>query len=128
VIDFTVPPELDELLGRVRAYIDEEARPAEREIADPEDILASWDVVERLRDAARERGIFAPHMPEEWGGLGVGVLGMALISQELGTAPLAALGMNAMATCTRCCWPATRPRTSGSCARWPRAACARASR
>jgi acyl-CoA dehydrogenase len=97
VIDFTVPPELEELLGRVRAYIDEEARPAEREIADPEDILASWDVVERLRDRARERGIFAPHMPEEWGGLGVGVLGMALISQELGTAPLAALGMNAMA-------------------------------
>jgi acyl-CoA dehydrogenase len=97
VIDFTVPPELEELLGRVRAYIDEEARPAEREIADPEDILASWDVVERLRDGARERGIFAPHLPEEWGGLGVGVLGMALISQELGTAPLAALGMNAMA-------------------------------
>jgi acyl-CoA dehydrogenase len=81
----------------VRAYIDEEARPAEQEISDPEDVLASWDVVERLRDGARERGIFAPHMPEDWGGLGVGVLGMALISQELGAAPLAALGMNAMA-------------------------------
>jgi acyl-CoA dehydrogenase len=97
VIDFTVPPELEELLARVRAYIDEEARPAEQEISDPEDVLASWDVVERLRDGARERGIFAPHMPEDWGGLGVGVLGMALISQELGAAPLAALGMNAMA-------------------------------
>jgi acyl-CoA dehydrogenase len=97
VIDFTVPPELEELLARVRAYIDEEARPAEQEISDPEDVLASWEVVERLRDGARERGIFAPHMPEDWGGLGVGVLGMALISQELGAAPLAALGMNAMA-------------------------------
>jgi acyl-CoA dehydrogenase len=97
VIDFTVPPELEELLARVRAYIDEEARPAEQEISDPEDVLASWDVVERLRDGARERGIFAPHMPEDWGGLDVGVLGMALISQELGAAPLAALGMNAMA-------------------------------
>jgi acyl-CoA dehydrogenase len=97
VIDFTVPPELEELLGRVRAYIEQEARPAEVQIADPDDILASWDVVERLRDSARERGIFAPHMPAEWGGLGVGVLGMALISQEVGAAPLAALGMNAMA-------------------------------
>jgi acyl-CoA dehydrogenase len=97
VIDFTVPADLEELLGRVRAYVAEEARPAEQEIADPDDVLASWDVVERLRDGARERGIFAPHLPEEWGGLGVGVLGMALISQELGTAPLAALGMNAMA-------------------------------
>jgi acyl-CoA dehydrogenase len=97
VIDFTVPPELQELLGRVKAYISEDVLPAEAEIADPEDLLASWDVVERLRDRARARGIFTPHLPEEYGGLGVGVLGMALISQEVGAAPLAALGMNCMA-------------------------------
>src|SRR3954452_16432025 len=97
VIDFTVPPELDELLRRIKAYISEEVLPAESEIADPDDLLTSWDVVERLRDRARERGIFTPHLPEEYGGLGVGVLGMGLISQELGTAPLAALGMNCMA-------------------------------
>jgi acyl-CoA dehydrogenase len=97
VIDFTVPGELQELLDRVKAYISEEVLPAEAEIADPEDVLASWDVVERLRDRARERGIYTPHLPEEYGGLGVGPLGMALISQELGTAPLGALGMNCMA-------------------------------
>jgi acyl-CoA dehydrogenase len=97
VIDFTVPPELDELLRRVKTYISEDVLPAEGEIADPADILGSWEVVERLRDRARERGIFTPHLPEEYGGLGVGVLGMALLSQELGTAPLAALGMNCMA-------------------------------
>jgi acyl-CoA dehydrogenase len=92
-----VPPELDELLRRIKAYISEDVLPAEAEIADPDDLLTSWDVVERLRDRARERGIFTPHLPEEYGGLGVGVLGMGLISQELGTAPLAALGMNCMA-------------------------------
>jgi len=97
VIDFTIPPELDELLGRVKAYISQDVLPAEGEIADPEDVLGSWEVVERLRDRARERGIYTPHLPEEYGGLGVGALGMALISQELGTAPLAALGMNCMA-------------------------------
>ena len=36
-------------------------------------------------------------MPAQYGGLGVGVMGMALISQEVGAAPLAALGLNAMA-------------------------------
>jgi acyl-CoA dehydrogenase len=97
VIDFTVPPELQELLGRVKAYISQDVLPAEGDIADPEDVLGSWEVVERLRDRARERGIFTPHLPEEYGGLGVGVLGMALISQEVGAAPLAALGMNCMA-------------------------------
>jgi len=97
VIDFTVPAELQELLVRVKAYISEDVLPAEADVADPDDVLASWDVVERLRDRARERGIFTPHLPEEYGGLGVGPLGMALISQELGTAPLGALGMNCMA-------------------------------
>jgi acyl-CoA dehydrogenase len=97
VIDFTIPPELDELLGRVKAYISEDVLPAEGEIRDPDDLLTSWDVIERLRDRARDRGIFAPHLPEEYGGLGVGVLGMSLISQEVGAAPLAALGMNCMA-------------------------------
>ena len=97
VIDFTVPPQLKELLGRVRAFVEEDVLPAEAEIEDPHDLLTSWHVVERLRDKARERGIYTPHLPEEWGGLGVGVLGMALISQECGVSGLASLGLNAMA-------------------------------
>jgi alkylation response protein AidB-like acyl-CoA dehydrogenase len=96
-LGFSVPPELRGLLDEVRAFIAEDAIPAEAELADPDDILKSWDVVERLRDRARERGIYAPGQPEEWGGLGVGVLGMSLISQECGVSPLASLGLNAMA-------------------------------
>jgi acyl-CoA dehydrogenase len=96
-IDFTVSPDLQELVGRVKDYIREDVVPAEADIADPHDMLGSWSVVEGLRDRARQRGIFTPHLPAEYGGLGVGPLGMALISQELGTAPLGALGMNCMA-------------------------------
>src|SRR4051795_2149702 len=96
-MDFTVPPEMAELLGRIRNYIEEEVYPAELEITDRDDILTSWHVVERLRARARERGIYTPHLPEEYGGLGVGVLGMALISQECGVSGLASLGLNAMA-------------------------------
>jgi acyl-CoA dehydrogenase len=96
-IDFTIPPELASLLERVRAYIAQDVLPAEREIADPTDVLGSWHVVERLRERARELGIYTPHLPEEWGGLGVGVLGMSLISQECGVSGLASLGLNAMA-------------------------------
>jgi acyl-CoA dehydrogenase len=96
-IDFTIPPDLQEILGRVRAFVEEDALPAEAEIADPRDVLASWDVVDRLRERARSLGIYTPHLPEEWGGLGIGVLGMALISQECGVSGLASLGLNAMA-------------------------------
>jgi acyl-CoA dehydrogenase len=96
-IDFTVPPELQKILDEVRRFVAEDALPAEAEIDDPTDLLASWPVIERLRDRARARGIYTPHLPEAWGGLGVGVLGMALISQECGSSVLASLGLNAMA-------------------------------
>src|SRR4051812_32618867 len=96
-IDFTIPPDLADLLERIRSYIVEDVFPAELEIAEPENLLSSWHVVDRLRDRARERGIYTPHLPEEYGGLGVGVLGMALISQECGVSGLASLGLNAMA-------------------------------
>jgi acyl-CoA dehydrogenase len=96
-MDFSVPPDLADLLARIRSYIEEEVYPAELQISDRTDILTSWDVVEGLRDKARERGIYIPHMPEEYGGLGIGVFGMSLISQECGVSGLASLGLNAMA-------------------------------
>src|ERR687894_2726707 len=96
-LDFTLPPELADLLDRVRAYVAEDVLPAEGDVADPTDLLSSWHVVERLRDRARERGLYTPHLPEAWGGLGIGTLGMALISQECGVSGLASLGLNAMA-------------------------------
>jgi len=97
VIDFTVPAEVQAILDRVREFIEEDVLPAESQITDRTDILTSWDVVERLRDKARERGIYTPHLPEEWGGLGLGVLAMSLVSQECGVSGLASLGLNAMA-------------------------------
>jgi acyl-CoA dehydrogenase len=96
-LDFTLPADLSDLIDRVRAYVQEDVLPAEPDVADPADLLASWHVVERLRDRARERGLYTPHLPEEWGGLGIGTLGMALISQECGVSALASLGLNAMA-------------------------------
>src|SRR5688572_26657010 len=96
-IDFTIPADLQDLLGRIREYIQEDVFPAELEIEDRTDLLGSWHVVEKLRDKARDRGIYTPHLPEEYGGLGIGVLGMSLISQECGVSGLASIGLNAMA-------------------------------
>ena len=44
--------------ARVKAYVAEDVLPAETEI--PSHDLLRWHVVERLRERARERGIFAP--------------------------------------------------------------------
>jgi alkylation response protein AidB-like acyl-CoA dehydrogenase len=67
--DFTLPPELRDLIDRVRAYVEEDALPAEADVADPTDVLESWDVIERVRDRARERRLYAPQLPEAWGAL-----------------------------------------------------------
>src|SRR5947208_4225835 len=50
-----------------------------------------------LRVRARGAGLWNPHLPPHWGGLGLGALGMALVSQELGVSGLASLAMNVMA-------------------------------
>lgn len=96
MIDFTLPPELDDLRRRVAAFVREEVLPAE-----PRGMLpsgeADWKVVEELRAAARARGLWTPHLPAQWGGLGLGAIGMAVVSQELGASPLAPLALNCSA-------------------------------
>jgi acyl-CoA dehydrogenase len=93
VIDFTIPPELDELRLRVRAFVDDVVLPVERDT----DEANFDDRLVALRDRARDAGLWNPHLPTEWGGLGLRALGMALVSQELGVSGLASLALNCMA-------------------------------
>ena len=93
MVDFSIPPDLDELRKRVAAFVRDEVLPVEADVTEEtfDQVLAG------LRADAREAGLWTPHLPEEWGGLGVGPLGMALISQECGVSGLASLALNAMA-------------------------------
>jgi acyl-CoA dehydrogenase len=93
VVDFSIPPELDGLRRRVADFVRDEVLPVEAEATDDN----FEEVLEGLRKKARDAGLWTPHLPEEWGGLGVGPLGMALISQECGVSGLASLALNAMA-------------------------------
>jgi len=92
VIDFTIPPELEDVRARVAAFVEDQVLPVEtRAGSNVESELAS------LRAAARRAGLWNPHLPPEWDGLGLGVLGMALVSQELGASALAPFALNCMA-------------------------------
>jgi acyl-CoA dehydrogenase len=93
VIDFAVPPELEDVRVRVADFVAERVLPAEAGLAEEE-----WGpALEGLRAEARAAGLWTPHLPAEWGGLGLGPLGMALVSQELGVSGLAPLALNCMA-------------------------------
>jgi acyl-CoA dehydrogenase len=96
-VGFTIPEPVERIVDEVRAYVAEDVLPAEREIRSIEELDIAGDTVRRLRARARDRGIFAPHMPPDYGGVGLGAIGLALVAQECGTSTLASLGLNAMA-------------------------------
>ncbi len=93
MIDFTIPPELQDVRARVAAFVRDEVLTVERDV-DPTNFDES---LADLRARARKAGLWNPHLPPEWGGLGLGALGMALVSQELGVSALAPLALNCMA-------------------------------
>ncbi|MEA3217641.1 MAG: acyl-CoA dehydrogenase [Acidimicrobiia bacterium] len=97
-IDFTFAPEVDELRFRVRAFMDEAVRPVEQK-ADAEDWdRRAWrDAIIELRKAARENGLWLPHMPTEWGGMGLGHVAMASVSAEAGRTRIGPMVLNAQA-------------------------------
>jgi alkylation response protein AidB-like acyl-CoA dehydrogenase len=49
------------------------------------------------RAKAKRLGLWAPHLPKEWGGLGLPLLAFARISEELGRSPLGHYALNCQA-------------------------------
>ncbi|OYR79713.1 hypothetical protein DJ71_16110, partial [Halorubrum sp. E3] len=59
-----------EVAEAVREFVEETVLPVEREWLGRGPIPEAE--IEALRDAARDRGIYAPQVDEEYGGLGLG--------------------------------------------------------
>ena len=84
-IDFTLTPELEALRLRVRAFVEEVIKPTEAELTDPDHIEERAEYLTKLlgmRDQAQEAGIWLPHMPAEWGGMGLGHVELAMVQAE----------------------------------------------
>ena len=97
-IDFSFPPEIEKLRERVREYIEDVVLPAEREIeesGEARDVLIGG--VKKMRREARERSLWLPHMPEEYGGMGLGHVAMAAVSAEAARARFGPFALNAQA-------------------------------
>ncbi len=86
-IDFTLSPEVEELRRRVRAFVEEVIAPVADRIegSDGGEGLAGAERVSALiglRKQARAAGIWLPHMPPEWGGMGLGHVELAMVQAE----------------------------------------------
>ena len=85
-IDFTLTPELEEIRTRVRTFVDDVVRPGEGRIH--EERLESTDrdayiaTLLDMRRQAKAAGLWLPHMPAEWGGMGLGHVELAMVQAE----------------------------------------------
>ena len=95
-MDFSIPPETRELVDRIRDFVETEVYPLEE----------SWQKVtfrelipelQQKRQLVREQGLWTPQIPKSHGGLGLGFLEHALVSEQLARSPLGHYIFNAQA-------------------------------
>jgi len=88
-MDFELPSELIELRDRVSAFVRDEVIPLEDHFS-PRDLNA-------LRQKAREAGVYGPQLPREWGGLGLGTVGMCVLFEQADRSLLGPLALHCAA-------------------------------
>ena len=92
-MDFSIPPELQDLQERTRAFIREQIIPLEGD-ARQERHGPTDELRRELNALAAKAGLMAPHVAKEYGGLGLGHVGRALVFEEAGYSLLGPLAMN----------------------------------
>ncbi|MCC7425800.1 MAG: acyl-CoA dehydrogenase family protein [Alphaproteobacteria bacterium] len=83
-MDFTLSPEIEQLRLRVRDFVAQEILPLEGDPAtygEGENIGSA--ALATLRAKAKAAGLWAPQMPKDRGGMGLSVVGMAALYEEM---------------------------------------------
>lgn len=95
-MDFSISDPTRAVCERVRAFVEAELLPLESTF-----LTAGWTAVLPGLTAARERvkarGLWAPQLPPEWGGMGLPLTEFALVARELGRSPLGHYAFNCQA-------------------------------
>ena len=85
-----------DLIEQVRTIVRDDIIPLEPRLL-AEGFHAVLPALEVVRQKIRERGLFAPHMPAEYGGMGLPLRTFARVSEELGRTPLGHFAFNCAA-------------------------------
>jgi acyl-CoA dehydrogenase len=84
-IDFTLSPETEAIRQKVRTFIQETVLPEVRTFDDEEKVTTRDEYLRTifaLRQKAKDEGLWLPHMPKEWGGMGLGHVDLAMVQSE----------------------------------------------
>ena len=91
-----LPERAAKVVRDVRTFTDEAIVPLERELA-AHGFLALLPRLEALRLEAKRRGLWAPFLPTDLGGMGLSLLEYAHVSEALGRSPVAHYVLNCQA-------------------------------
>jgi alkylation response protein AidB-like acyl-CoA dehydrogenase len=87
MIDFSISPELEAARQRTTAFMDEFVYPNEHKLVEDEGLPAELEL--ELQRRVKELGLWAPNLPHEWGGMGIGYIGQALVNEIVGRSVIA---------------------------------------
>jgi acyl-CoA dehydrogenase len=99
-IDFTLAPEVEAIREKVHTFIQETVIPATKEFDDENKVTQRGEYIQtifELRAKAQAEGLWLPHMPKEWGGMGLGHVELAMVQAESGKTRLGPWILNCMA-------------------------------
>ncbi len=95
-MDFALPETVKPVLDDINRFLVERVRPAEKDVL-AGGFTAAAPTLAALRDEAKARGLWAPHLPKELGGRGLSLLEFGFVSEALGTSPFGHYVVNAQA-------------------------------
>ncbi len=86
-MDFSIPPKVQDLLSTIRGFMEAEVYPLEHKMA-AGSFRELVPELEARRQKVKEMGLWAPQLPREYGGMGLGFMDQAFVSEALGRSPL----------------------------------------
>jgi acyl-CoA dehydrogenase len=93
--DFTMTPEIREMRQKVRAFMDEHIYPNEELLAEGGDQAEA--LMQELQAKVKAMGMWAPHLPAEAGGMGIGFMTYVYINEILGRSNFAPFAFGSQA-------------------------------
>lgn len=97
MIDLFITDKLKSFLPRIQSFIREEVVPVEKVMHHKPFIQMEKDELYQLRQKAKKENLWAPHLPENEGGLGLSLAEFGQVSEALGYSPLGHFVFNCQA-------------------------------
>jgi acyl-CoA dehydrogenase len=92
-MDFSIPKEVEDLRLKIKEFVTTEIIPFEKDY-DYSIGRLKHDTAELLRKKVKSAGLWTPHLPKSEGGLGLDLVGTAIIFSELGKSFIAPFVFN----------------------------------